>query len=35
LNGKYRNEIALLEDATTTATTAFEVQQYNKNMQIQ
>ena len=34
LNSKYRNEIAILEDYTDTAKTAFEVKQYNKQMEI-
>lgn len=35
LNGKYRNEIAMLEDASENARTAFEVKEYNKQSEIQ
>lgn len=35
LNWKYRNEIAILDDASENARTAFEVKEYNKQSEIQ
>ena len=34
LNGQYKNQIAKLEDATENAKLAFEIKEYNKNMEI-
>jgi len=34
LNSQYKNQIAKLEDATENAKLAFEIKEYNKNMEI-